>query len=168
VDGRDGGMDLVGWVEWTDVRMDGDRMQAEMHAYGHAHSHAGKRQARITNSAHAPVRPLSGNALCHMCRILWCGNRRTGAHRQREPIDRGDGISGIFDEEVDAADDCVPVAPSRVAFKAQTAPVGLVRDDRRALAGHLVVDTKKARRADTSGHAQRECCKNNQTEAELG
>jgi hypothetical protein len=74
-------------------------------------------------------------------------------------------MSSIFDEEVDATDDRVPVAPSRVAFKAQTAPVGLVRDDRRALAGHLVVDMKKARRADTSDHAQRECYKNSQTAA---
>jgi hypothetical protein len=55
----DGQAEMDGWVEWTDVRMDGDRMQAEMHEYGHAHSHAGRRTCMHnklrTRTREAPV-----------------------------------------------------------------------------------------------------------------
>jgi hypothetical protein len=91
-----------------------------------------------------------------MRRILQCGNGRTGANLPRERVDGGDGAFCI---EVDATFDCVPVAPSRVAFEAQTALVGLARDDGRALAPLLVVEPKRGRRTDPSGRAQRECCK---------
>ena len=89
-------------------------------------------------------------------------NGRTGANLPSERVDRGDGTFCI---EVDATVDCVPVAPNRVAVEAHTAHVGRVRDDRRALAGLLVVEAKKGQRAFASGRAQHENCKYDDTEA---
>ena len=123
---------------------------------------------RARHVENATLRPVSDTAHCRMRRILQCGNGRTGANLPRERVDRGDGIFCI---EVDATVDCVPVASSRVArvaFEAQTAHVGLVRDDGRALARLLVVEAKRGRRADPSGRAQRKCCQRDHTEAELG
>jgi hypothetical protein len=149
-DGWTGKMDgwanahMNGWVGgWVGGWVNGDGILAEIHAYGQAPSHAGRRTGHAHVILHArtsrkqPVRPLSNTVLCHMCRILRCGNGRTGANLPRERVDRGDGTFCI---EVDATFDCVPVAASRVAFEARTAPVRLVRDDRRALAGLLVVE----------------------------
>ena len=89
--------------------------------------------------------PLPGTVLCRICRIPRSGNRRTGAQLQRERVDRAAGTFGI---EVDAAVDCVPEAPSRVGFEAQTAPVRLVREAGRAHACRIVVEREKGRRAD--------------------
>jgi hypothetical protein len=124
-------------------------------------------QTSRTHVKSATLRPLLDTAHCRMRRILQCGNGRTGANLPRERVDLGHIIFGISDEEVDATVDRVPIASSRVArvvFGAQTRHIGLARDDGRALAPLLVVEPKRGRRTDPSGRAQRECCKNDQTE----
>ena len=145
------------------------------HIGRHARSHAGGHACTDTHVRHArrnagntsrdkALGPLPGTVLCRICRIRRSGNRRTGAQLQRERVDRAAGTSGI---EVDAAVDCVPEAPSRVGFEAQTAPVRRVREAGRAHACRIVVEREKGRRADRAIRAQHERCKGTQTPARL-
>ena len=129
------------------------RIHACRHAGGRACRHADT-HLRNTRSIAGPVsmahfahaRPDNNRwRPCRIYGIPRSGNTRTGAHLKRERVDRAAGTFGV---EVDAAIDCVPEAPSRVAVEAQTAPVRLVHEAGRAHACRIVVERKKGRRAD--------------------
>jgi hypothetical protein len=144
--------------------------QAGTHTYTQACTVRHSTHAGIANYAHnATLRALDGyRALPRVSHIPQSGNQRTGAHLQCESVDCAAGSSGV---EVDVTVDRVPVTPSRVRssqaflFRAQTAPVGLVCDDGRALARLVVVETQKGPRAASAVWAQREGCNGKATEA---